>query len=105
MNFFQRSAEKNGKSIKAKDLDLAVSKQVFSEVVNIIKPNAVVFTSVLAYKNAKKIGALGDLTSNNIPFSKCPHPATSWWNREAKAYGNKTGKNHFVSFMNTQVGV
>lgn len=105
MNFFQRPAEKNGKSIKVKDLDLSVSKQVFSEVVSIIKPNAVVFTSVLAYKNAKKCGALDYLTSNNIPFVKCPHPATSWWNRESKSYGNQTGKNNFISFINKQACV
>ena len=105
MNFFQRPAEKTGKSIKVKSVDLAISKQVFSEVVNIINPTTVLFTSVLAYKNAKKNGVLRYLTSNNIPFVKCPHPATSWWNRESKAYGNKTGKNHFISFINEQVSV
>ncbi len=103
MNFFQRPAEKSGKSIKVKDLDLTISSQVFTEVVNIIKPDVVIFTSVLAYKYAKNCAALDYLSTNEITFTKCPHPATSWWNRKSKMYGNETGKNHFITFINKQL--
>lgn len=103
MNFFQRPAERNGRSIKVSQLDNVISNQVFREVVEIIEPDAVAFTSVLAYKNAKKGGSLDFLKSKNIPFVRCPHPGMPWWNKVAKVYKNRTGKQHFISFINDQL--
>jgi len=103
MNFFQRPAEINGKSIIVSDIDLTESNKIFSEVVNIIQPDSVIFTSSLAYKAAKKGGTLNQLKARNITFTRTPHPGTSWWNRISKAYSNKTGKLHFIEFINAQV--
>lgn len=105
MNFFQRPAEITGKSIKVSEEDLIVSKSVFIDVVNIIKPDVVVFTSSLAYKTAKKGGALDLLRDSNIAFTRTPHPGMPWWNRVSKAYNNKTGRLHFIDFINEQKSV
>jgi len=103
MNYFQRPAQVTGKSILLEKMDEEVAKEVFLKVVDCIKPTAIIFTSSLAYKSAKRVGTLDSLKSKEIPFTRSPHPATSWWNRISKKYGNKTGKNHFTSFVNEQV--
>jgi len=103
MNYFQRPAQVPGKSILLEKIDEEIAKKVFLQVVDCIKPTAIIFTSSLAYKSAKRNGALESLKSKNISFARSPHPATSWWNRKSKKYGNKTGKDHFISFVNEQV--
>lgn len=105
MNYFQRPAQRTGESIIIEKQDEIVAREVFLKVLGIIKPTAIVFTSTLAYNNAKKNGVLETLKLWNISFTKCPHPATSWWNRESKKYGNKTGRNHFISFINEQINL
>lgn len=103
MNFYQRPAEITGKSIKVTKHDVVTSNDVFQGVVNIILPDIVIFTSSLAFKSAKKGGSLKYLEDNKIIYTRTPHPGMPWWNRVAKKYGNKSGKTHFVDFVNKQV--
>ena len=103
MNFFQRPAQTNGDSIKPSNLDITVSNEVFSNVVKIIRPDVVIFTSSLAYKAAAKEQSLKYLKEMNIQYTRCPHPYTSWWNRPSKKYENKTGRTHFIDFINKQI--
>lgn len=103
MNYFQRPAQVTGKSIRLETMDENIAKEVFLKVVDCINPTAIIFTSSLAYKSAKRSGTLKSLESKKIPFTRSPHPATSWWNRKSKKYKNKTGKDHFISFVNEQV--
>jgi len=89
MNFFQRPAEKNGKSINVKSIDITIANEVSKEVVKCIEPDIVIFTSVKAYKNAKDFRKF--LDGEKIPYEKTPHPATSHW--------SKTGKGVFIAFI------
>ena len=54
INYFQRPAQKTGKSIKVSKLDSEVSKKVVSQVINTISPDIVIFTSSLAWRHAKR---------------------------------------------------
>jgi len=105
MNFFQRPAEVTGKSIKVSERDILLANDVFKSVVDIISPDIVIFTSSLAFQSARKGMALAHLENFNIPYVRTPHPGMPWWNRVSKAYGNRTGKDHFVNFINQQVSV
>lgn len=98
-NYFQRPAEHTGKSIKASKIDQEASSRVFNAVVEILTPDAVVFISSLAYKEAKAGGVLSHLDLLSIPFLRTSHPATAWWYRNSKAYGNKSGRDHMISFI------
>lgn len=103
MNYFQRPAEKSGESIKVFPMDAEVSARVLEGVVNIIAPDAVIFTSSLAWRHAKLSGISDFLRRESIAVARAPHPGMPWWNRVSKKYGNKTGKNHFVEFVNRQM--
>jgi hypothetical protein len=103
MNFFQRPAEVTGKSINVSEIDSLVSDEVFKSVIEIISPHIIIFTSSLAFRSAKKGMLLKHLKDIDISYARTPHSGMPWWNREAKAYGNKTGKNHFVDFINLQI--
>jgi hypothetical protein len=103
MNYFQRPAEKTGQSIKVSALDAKLGFDVFKNVVEAISPSMVLFTSSLALHHAKKSGIEVFLKRNNISFDRAPHPGMPWWNRRSKAYNNKTGKEHFITFVNNEV--
>ena len=100
MNFFQRPAETTGDSIKVSPQDVLVAIQVSEQVVESIRPDLVIFTSSLAFKHAKSGGLLNTLANQNISFTRTPHPGSAWWNRVSRKYNNKTGKDHFISFIN-----
>ena len=96
MNFFQRPAEITGNSINVTPKDKEVSNITFQNVVEIIKPDVIVFGSKKAYKFVDK----NFLDENKISYVVTPHPATSWWNRVSKNYGNKKGKDIVPDFLN-----
>ncbi len=99
LNYFQRPAERHGESIKVKQQDKDVSREVFRGVIEIIQPSIVIFTSTLAFNAAKSSGVTEWFKDNAIPFTRTPHPGCSWWNRVSKKYGNKTGREHFINFV------
>jgi len=82
MNFFQRPAEVKGESLEVDSRDVEESKQILRDVINVLEPELVVFTSSLAGRYGKKV--IKDL---KLPFVVSPHPTSQWWNREAKKYG------------------
>ncbi len=99
LNYFQRPAQKTGESIKVTKLDSDVSHYVVSQVVATISPDIVIFASSLAWKHAKQSGLVQKINGKGIKCTRVPHPGMPWWNRVSKAYGNKTGKQHFVSYI------
>jgi hypothetical protein len=103
MNFFQRPAEVSGKSIKVSEIDAMISNNVFQDVVSVISPDIVIFTSSLAFNCAKGGNSLSFLQDKKIKYIRTPHPGMPWWNRVSKAYKNKTGRDHFIHFVNEQV--
>ena len=89
MNSFQRPAIcKESISVKQRDIDVAV--EVINGVVEIIKPNLILFVSRKAGKHlAKKINL-----EPGVKASVFPHPASAWWLRESK---HGVGKDLFVA--------
>jgi hypothetical protein len=105
MNFFQMPALYQGISFKdslykaSKDTDdpatvykRAVEKScaVLDKVIEILQPNAVVFTSKAAYRaysNHK-----GKMEEKNKRIINTVHPCCSWWNRPIKRFDGRTGR-------------
>lgn len=83
-NFFQRPAEKTGKSIQVSKYDKMVSNEVLNSVITKLNPELVIFVSALAAKHGKTT-----VQSKNLPFIVTPHPTCAWWNKYAKKYNGK----------------
>lgn len=92
MNYFQRPAEKLGKSITIKPRDRICSAAVLNAVIGIIEPKLVVFCSVLAWKTAKGDGVFKLPDNPTVRFAVVAHPTTSWWNRPMAKYNGKRGR-------------
>ena len=93
MNFFQRPAEKTGESIKVTKEDCKIANDTLQNVIKIIEPDYIVFLSSKAWNHVDK-SIFGD---RKIGFS-C-HPACAHWNKVSKKYGNRTGKDAFIHFI------
>ena len=76
LNFFQRPAREDSTYFKDhyKPIDGEISNKVFREVVEIIQPNAVVFTSCFAYRKAKSGGSIKFLKKRKIKKCRSAHP-------------------------------
>ncbi|MCX2525334.1 uracil-DNA glycosylase family protein [Larsenimonas rhizosphaerae] len=84
MNGFQRPAI-TGDSLKVQKKDIDVATETLNGVIDIIKPELVIFVSKKASRHlAKRI---------NIKSSSVPHPACPWWYRASK---RGTGKARFL---------
>ncbi|MGF1727933.1 hypothetical protein [Photobacterium nomapromontoriensis] len=105
LNYFQRPAEQTGKSNKVSQLDSDVSKNVVGQVVKAISPELIIFTSSLAWSYAKRSNLVNEFDEQSIKYTRTPHPGMPWWNRVSKAYGNRTGKQHFVHFINAFIKI
>lgn len=105
MNFFQMPALYQGMSFEASlykapkgandpatvyKRAVEESCDVLDKVIEILQPNAVVFTSKAAYKaycNHK-----GEMAKQDSRIINTVHPCCSWWNRPIKRFGGRTGK-------------
>lgn len=105
MNFFQMPSLYQGlsfedslyKAAKKSDDPIAVYKRtveescaVLDKVIEILQPNAVVFTSKAAHKaycNHK-----GEMAEKDKRIFNTVHPCCSWWNRPIKRFHGRTGK-------------
>jgi hypothetical protein len=84
-NFFLRPALQ-GQSLRVSPEDAQFANAAFARWCEELKPTSIVFLSMLAYRC---------LSSTGVPPSSVavvPHPASQWWNRSAKKYGGKTGR-------------
>lgn len=105
MNYFQRPAETPKESIKVCLRDADISADVFRQVVAAISPNAVIFTSSLAFRHAKAKSIDVFLDEHRVRCTRTCHPATSWWNRPSRPLKGKTGKTHFIDWVNESVSI
>lgn len=103
MNYFQRPAELYGSSIKVRKEDMQKANEVFREVVCAISPDAVIFCSSLAHKYASESKIPAFLRDKSILFEHTSHAGMHWWNRAAKKYGGRTGKQIFANFIDQYV--
>lgn len=94
MNFFQRPAERAGKSIRVDKRDVIEANRVLSGVAAALKPDIVVFASRLAARFGKE--GVASLHESGIRTAVVPHPASAWWNRPSGPMGGRTGRERFV---------
>jgi hypothetical protein len=96
MNYFQRPAQVSKKSIVVTELDRQHSAAVVNAVLEALTPQAVIFCSVLAWKEARKAGVLDRGAHAHIHFAFTPHPATRWWHTKMRKYKGNSGKQMFI---------
>ena len=95
-NFFQRPAEVEGGSINATDLDATKVEETLAQIIKVIDPKFIVFTSSKAWDNL----SWDFINANpNIKFEVVPHPGCPWWNRVSKKCGGISGKEKFIKFL------
>lgn len=93
INYFQRPSEVKGGSIKVDPIDSKIALENVLVLIEILKPNKIIFVSSKAY-NDFKLNTTDDLRKQ-LPFiGWVPHPsASSWWNRSSSKYGlNSKGR-------------
>ena len=100
-NYFQRPAFIEGDSINPRKVDHDVAYDTLKFVTQLIKPKKIIFLSTKAYKSYKAIFSnnIDSSLFQNILIDSVPHPASAWWNKKASTYGNKTGREKFVSLI------
>ena len=106
-NYFLRPAEKKGDSIKVSPEDKKQSFDHFLNVLEILKPKQVIFTSTKAYKAFKETVRKRD-QKIDVSIEKTCHPSSAWWNRETASYGfspgeKLTGKARFTRIIKKSI--
>ena len=112
MNFFQMPSLYQGlsfedslyKAAKKSDDPIAVYKRtveescaVLDKVIEILQPNAIVFTSKAAYK--AYCNHQGEMVKQDKRIINTVHPCCSWWNRPIKRFGGRTGRQELESAL------
>lgn len=91
-NFFLRPALR-GQSLWVTDRDVQVANAVLIHICSIHEPTAVAFLSRLA---GGRCECRDRLPADVVVTS---HPSTPWWNRRAKRYGGKRGRDLLGDFV------
>ena len=81
MNYYQRPSLMRGESILPDDMDKRFAATTLDEVINILKPTAVIFLSKTAY---------WEYLNHHPAFEKIytvAHPCSPWWNRDKGRIG------------------
>ena len=97
VNFFLRPAPEKGGSLAwhVTDKDVEVANAAFAMRLEQLAPSAIVFVSSLAYRWFQPVASLA------VPIIGTPHPTSQWWNRKAKRYGGKRGRDVLGDFVST----
>jgi hypothetical protein len=99
-NYFQRPAEKSGKSIITSGNDYRVAYETLKAIAQIAKPTALVFVSKKAHTSfCHWRRQENDGIFDAIPSYSVPHPASAWWNKPSNAHGGITGKAKFINII------
>jgi len=110
-NYFQRPANNKGDSINYTTVDSKIAASVFSDILKIIKPELVCFTSKLAWNSCLESNSLqideSNYTAHNnentLIADVFPHPSCAWWNKKAYYLHGKgkklTGQMKFIKFL------
>lgn len=95
-NFFLRPAF-TGDSLDITAQDVKIAGEAFSAHYKALKPTAIIFLSRLAYNHFCPTEPI------SVPIIATPHPGCKWWNKEARKYGNKKGRNILGDFIKTTI--
>lgn len=97
VNFFLRPAPKRGGSLAGHltDDDVELANVAFAMHLERLAPTAVVFVSRLGHRWFQPAVPL------TVPVISIPHPTSQWWNRKAKGYGGKRGRDVLTDFIAT----
>ncbi len=93
-NFFLRPGAE-GCSLRVEKEDVEMANAAFEIHFGTLKPTAVIFLSQLAHWHFDK-SLVG-----SVPLICTPHPGCAWWNRKAKGYGNKRGRDVLGDFIDS----
>ena len=93
-NFFQRPAESAGGSIGYDASDKRIAQEVLEWFITAHRPQLVVVVSRKAGPCATPI-----LEAAGVKYAVTPHPTCRWWNRAARAYGGKKGREIIPAFL------
>lgn len=87
MNFFQRPSLKKGKQIIWEDIDIEIASKNLIEVINIIKPQLVIFISANSYDLFQEYikNQNVETTSLNIQIYRFRQPGTRYWSSKTKS--------------------
>lgn len=77
MNFFQRPEINTGKSIKHTKFDVSVAKENLNNVINILKPDKVIFVSIKSYNI---FSYKNDEIKSNENIIRVSQPGCKYWN-------------------------
>ena len=84
-NFFQRPAYE-GNSLQVTEEDYQSANDTYAAVLAELLPEKVIFLSNLAHSH------LSDESRSLTDSIAVPHPGCVWWNRSAKKYGGRPGR-------------
>lgn len=91
-NFFLRPG-REGKSLDVSPLDVEFANEAFRLHRQTLKPTAIIFLSRLAHNHFHTSEPLP------VPVIVTPHPGCAWWNRPAKKYAYKSGRDILAGFI------
>ena len=99
-NYFQKPSFIETDSIKNTAQDDEIAFDTLKKVYKIINPELIVFVTKKGYEAFKKQQKIkSDNTFNNVIIKRTPHAGSAWWNKKAKAYNNKTGREYFIEII------
>jgi hypothetical protein len=84
-----------GHSLVVSPQDVGFANEAFRAHCRALKPTAIVFLSRLAHSHFHPSEPLP------VPVIAPPHPGSPFWNRVAKKYGNKRGRDILAEFIKT----
>jgi hypothetical protein len=93
-NFFLRPGLE-GHSLDVSPQDVEFANEAFRIHYQALKPTAIIFLSSLAHKY------FHPSEPPSVPVKATPHPGSRWWNRVAKTYCNKKGRDILADFIKT----
>ncbi|HPW66442.1 MAG: hypothetical protein ACOX0M_05925 [Salinivirgaceae bacterium] len=95
-NYFLRPAYNNNKGSKGfgynnycTEYDRTVAYEAFCGIVNIMKPDIIVFLSKFSFTTFQK----HNKSFNNVIIEKVSHPSSPWWNRDNGKHGRQKFEN------------
>jgi len=68
---------------------------VLNSVLEVLSPEIVIFSSVLAWGAARE----SIHRHQNVRFAFTPHPATRWWHTPMRKYKGKSGRQIFIEAL------
>ena len=93
-NYFRRPAY-GGYSLFVCQKDVDIAAAYILDFIKQNKPDIIIFTSSLAGEYGEEA-----IDSTGIPYFTVPDPTCQWWNKAVKKYGDKTGRELFIEFLN-----